>query len=356
MALRPLTSKSGVLTKLVHGRVLGAGCHISTLSPVAPSQVGTFPSPINYDKFGCVSMRQMSSAAKLLGYNASTIARHFGINKWRPRSLERQSLLDHGHAGRTIYTSNTAKCHEKSEEKKHFTERTVSSASAPTIMMANNSPPPSDNNESKEKESDIRIEKCPKMELALSMPLSVRESSNEVVFSLAAQGHNDACCEMMRRHIMVTDNVSYEMAQDTLKEIRLVNVGGQKTAAYIHLGFVCTAVSAGIMSFFLVFDMNTVLYFNEHFVTMEVPQASELDTTLEVGAWSWNWMEPPLGQISFFLLCMQFAKGECEFLGIDPIHDWYRHKRAKKLVNKFPQYNSRVLRDFSLSEKYFQRL
>ena len=31
---------------------------------------------------------------------------------------------------------------------------------------------------------------------------------------------------------------------------------------------------------------------------------------LEVGSWSWNWMEPPLGQLSFFLLCLQYSRAQ----------------------------------------------
>ena len=50
---------------------------------------------------------------------------------------------------------------------------------------------------------------------------------------------------------------------------------------------------------------DTCLWFNEGFVTTEVAEAKDLETWLEVGSWSWTWMEPPLGQISFFLLCLQ---------------------------------------------------
>ena len=213
-----------------------------------------------------------------------------------------------------------------------------------------------ENNKTSLKENEgVVFENCPKMAMARAMPLSVRDVGNDVLFGLASRGHNDACCEVLRRHIMVTDNVSYETAEETLKRIRVCNSRGQAKTAYTHVLLIASSVIAGFASFLLVFDINSVLYFNEHFVTMAVPDPKELDTTLEVGAWSWNWMEPPLGQISFFLLCMQFAKGECEFLGIDPLHDWYLNKRAERLAREFPQYNSRILRYFSLSEKFFKR-
>lgn len=81
----------------------------------------------------------------------------------------------------------------------------------------------------------------------------------------------------------------------------------------------------------LVFSLAVAKPFNEWFVTTDVPPSSELDTFLEasfaqpegegdgvysglahvvvdawqVGSWTWNWMEPPLGTFSFVLLCMQ---------------------------------------------------
>ena len=68
------------------------------------------------------------------------------------------------------------------------------------------------------------------------------------------------------------------------------------------------AVSAGLASFPLCFHEPTVSWFNKLFVTAEVPPPEDLETMFQIGSWSWNWMEPPLGQISFFLLCLQFAR------------------------------------------------
>lgn len=67
---------------------------------------------------------------------------------------------------------------------------------------------------------------------------------------------------------------------------------------------------AAFASFPLCFHEPSVQWFNEVWVTAEVPPRSDLDTPLEVGAWAWNWMEPPLGQMSFFLLCVQFSRNQ----------------------------------------------
>lgn len=42
-------------------------------------------------------------------------------------------------------------------------------------------------------------------------------------------------------------------------------------------------------------------------------------------------MEPPLGQISFFLLCMQYARSQLENLGAKPYTAAYKAKRARRL-------------------------
>ena len=49
----------------------------------------------------------------------------------------------------------------------------------------------------------------------------------------------------------------------------------------------------------LVFDLSTAEAFNTAYVTTEHPQPEDVETWLEVGAWTWNWMEPLLGTIRY---------------------------------------------------------
>jgi hypothetical protein len=65
-----------------------------------------------------------------------------------------------------------------------------------------------------------------------------------------------------------------------------------------------TSVTLGIITFPLIFNFDSVFWFNEHFVLGEVPPQEDTETFFEVGSWSWNWMEPITGYLSFFLLCM----------------------------------------------------
>ena len=62
---------------------------------------------------------------------------------------------------------------------------------------------------------------------------------------------------------------------------------------------------------------------------------------------SWGWMEPVLGQISFFLLCMQFARSQLQNLGLRPYFHWQQERRAARLVRKYPQYDAEFLANYS---------
>ena len=121
-------------------------------------------------------------------------------------------------------------------------------------------------------------------------------------------------------------------------------------------------------------------------------QEKDLETWLEVGAWTWNWMEPPLGTITFVLLCMQLSRSHmqvnlespCMSNPIDahgissvlahPSLKWLlmthshnvgaafsqalfgndgwwavrqRRRRAKALLEAYPQYNQLILLHWS---------
>jgi len=78
-------------------------------------------------------------------------------------------------------------------------------------------------------------------------------------------------------------------------------------AVPFQLGFFA-CFSAGVLSIPLVFHLPTVEYFDEHFVTAEHPPTKELETSLEVGAWSWNWVEPVLVTSTFLLLSLQYMR------------------------------------------------
>ena len=159
---------------------------------------------------------------------------------------------------------------------------------------------------------DIRRKKAmankPTMAIAKSMAINYEEMDNQSLVTIAHMENHEACSEVLKRHIMAVDNVNYEEACKTFDVIAAKNREGMLLAALPYqIGF-GLAGTAAFCSIPLVFDLNTAIWFNENYVTTDVPPPEDLETWLEVGSWTWNWMEPPLGQISFFLLCLQFSR------------------------------------------------
>jgi hypothetical protein len=62
-------------------------------------------------------------------------------------------------------------------------------------------------------------------------------------------------------------------------------------------------------------------------------------------------MEPPLGQISFLLLCLQFSRSQIENLGVKPYTSKVKEWRANRLAEAYPQYDQRVIKNFSVSAR-----
>jgi hypothetical protein len=129
-----------------------------------------------------------------------------------------------------------------------------------------------------------------------------------IYFTVAAMESHSARIEVLKRHIMSIDNVNYEEASKTFKLIAAKNREGMWLDALPYTVGVGLASSAAFISIPMVFDLNLALWFNEGFVTTDVPEPRDLETHLEVGSWTWNWMEPPLGTFSFSLLCLQFSR------------------------------------------------
>jgi hypothetical protein len=184
---------------------------------------------------------------------------------------------------------------------------------------------------------------------ATKMPKYFCDMDNDTIIRLAGTNNEDAINERLIRNIMSVDQVNWEDAQPRFKEIAEENEAGMSFFVLPYqIGFT-VAVGAGLASFPLCFHEGTALLFNEYMVTTDVPDAKDLETVLEIGAWSWNWMEPPLGQISFFLLTLQFARSQMENMGIKPYTGWLKRSRADKLYSKYPQYTEHIVKDYSFS-------
>jgi hypothetical protein len=116
-----------------------------------------------------------------------------------------------------------------------------------------------------------------------SVPASYREMDDSCLVTLGGMGNLDAREEILKRHIMHTDHVSYASACDIFCEIEEKNHEWMRSMALPFQVGIVTAFSAGFISVPMVFHLPTVEYFNEHFVTADHPPLKELETALEVG-------------------------------------------------------------------------
>lgn len=186
----------------------------------------------------------------------------------------------------------------------------------------------------------------PSMEVARDMGKSFSEMENEPLVVIAEMGNHKARMEVLRRHIMAVDNVDYYKADETLQKIAAKNAESLATDVLPYAMIVTAAIGTGFMAIPMVFSVDLAILFNEKFVTMEIPPPEDLDTWLETGAWTWNWMEPVLGTISYTLLCLQVSRQQLHNLGIKPLTSKVIERRAQKLYEAFPRYDKYIIHSF----------
>jgi len=191
--------------------------------------------------------------------------------------------------------------------------------------------------------------KVPSIDKAEDMKAKLSEMENETLLTIAHMGNHQAGCEVLKRHIMATEGVDYKEACVLFAKIEAANQGFNLVVLPYVVG-----IGAGMLAAFgslpLVFDLNTAIWFNEACVTTDVPDPRDLETMLEVGSWTWNWMEPPLGTMSFALLSLQFARAQIQNLGLHPYTRLIIKRRAVRLANQFPQYDRELIFLYSESE------
>ena len=181
------------------------------------------------------------------------------------------------------------------------------------------------------------------------LPRHVSEYSAELLISAALHGDEDAIKERLVREVMRVDSIEWDDATTKVVEIEDTNQSG--------LGLIKLPYFVGITIGFasawgcipLVFDLSTAEAFNTAYVTTEHPQPEDVETWLEVGAWTWNWMEPLLGTISFQLLALQFMRNQMLNVGYKPFTGWLISSRSDRLANQYPQYGREMVKDFSIS-------
>mmetsp|Transcript_3789 Transcript_3789/g.8346 ORF Transcript_3789/g.8346 Transcript_3789/m.8346 type:complete len:314 (+) Transcript_3789:138-1079(+) len=198
-----------------------------------------------------------------------------------------------------------------------------------------------------EPDDDMFVDGKPTLKYATTMRKSYASLTNEQILHFAAFKIPEACRECVIRDVMMVDQIEYDEAMEVFKRIAATNREGMHLYAFPFQAGFTVAFVGGFVSIPLVFHEDTMSWFNTHFVTAELPPPEDLETWLEVGSASWGWMEPVLGQVSFFLLCMQFARAQLHNLGIRPYFNWQRERRADRLAAMYPRYDPEFLRMYS---------
>jgi hypothetical protein len=177
------------------------------------------------------------------------------------------------------------------------------------------------------------------------MPREYSEMSNDLLCVMSADDPL-ALRERIIREIMAVDELEWDEAETMVDKIE-ASAGASALARAPYYTGMFAAMTGGVISFPLVFERNTVLWFNHNFVTMERPPPEDFETWLEVGAFSWNFSEPVLGQLSFALLAAQFCRAQMQNVGFRPYGDRLRDARAENVVAAFPKYNATLLRAYA---------
>ena len=187
----------------------------------------------------------------------------------------------------------------------------------------------------------------PSLEDAMAMPLSMGELDNEAVFKLCALGAKEALAERLVREVMRVEQIEHEEALAKLEEMGSI-VKNNSTMYLPHKIGLVTAGVCSLAALPLVFSEQVTLWFNDVFVTIDVPEARDMETWLEIGAWSWGWMEPPLGTISFCLLCLRFARNQLVNIRVTPYTDHKKLEHAAAVAARYPQYRQNIVREWAL--------
>jgi len=187
----------------------------------------------------------------------------------------------------------------------------------------------------------------PNVEIANTLPTDIHFMDNETIVTLGALGDQSAREEILKRHIMSVDSISYDDACVIFKKIEEKNTEGRVGFTAPYYTGITLALAGCAVSFPMVFDLKLAVWFNKWYVTTDIPEPRDLETWLEVGAWTWNWMEPIMGQLSFALLCLQYSRSQMDNLGVKPYTKKVKEYRASKLADAFPQYKREIITNYS---------
>jgi hypothetical protein len=197
---------------------------------------------------------------------------------------------------------------------------------------------------------DARDRFVPTIDMVVNQVNHTCQLDNDTLATLAINGDGFARRERILREIMQVDRCSWDEAHEKLIEMDVFNERCYwlETAPY-RLGVAVAAVCF-VGSFLLVFHKPTARFYAEKVAGEEIPEDKDISTmtTNQVGAWTWEWMEPMIGVASFAILCLQFGRSQMLNMRMSAYTKWMLKKRGDRAAAQYPQYTGAIVRAWSV--------
>jgi len=186
----------------------------------------------------------------------------------------------------------------------------------------------------------------PDIDTAEKQVTHVCEMPHQSLAELAVLGDHCARRERLLREIMAVDQVPWGKAHEVLNEISIFNEKYYWFETLPYRVGITVAFFGGIASILLVFWKPAAYWYGINIAGEELPEdvkdISEM-TTMQVGAWTWSWMEPMIGVATFALLCCQFTRAQAAKMNMKLWSDFLLDWRGARIARKFPQYDGSIL-------------
>lgn len=191
--------------------------------------------------------------------------------------------------------------------------------------------------------SDLKV---PTIQEAKDMPAHVCEVSNSTLLLLCELNVPAAIEERLVRNVMTVNNIEWPEAKAVVRKIQAAAVANKWLTFFPHQVGIAGALSSAVVCVPMIYHLPTALWFNERYVTTDVPEDKDIESFWEVSSWTWGWMEPALGTASFILLALQFARSQMLHMNIAPYTEFMLTRRASRLVQLYPDLDPEVLTAF----------
>lgn len=190
----------------------------------------------------------------------------------------------------------------------------------------------------------------PTLDLVADQVNHTMQLNNNTLASLAIVGDSFARKERLIREIMQVDKCSWDEAHEKLIEMDEYNERYYWFETIPYRVGMSAAAFGVIASILLVFHKPTAKLYATEVAGEDLPEDKDITTmtTNQVGAWTWEWMEPMIGVASFVILCLQCARSQMLKLRMSAYTAWMLKNRADRLTQQYPQYTGAIVRAWAI--------